>query len=555
MQQETAKQRGLKELRMQCERDVATALSRIKSASDAYIRHPRAESLAIFRQQVCNLSTLAAGMGLADVSALAVALDIKLGELERTCDSPEAGPLGTVNGLLASLDQTVRCKWDREPGDKAEAGGDDQVNPKNDNILVVGGQYEAALNLAGQIAGFGHHCRSAQSIQDVGRLMSECPPAVLIADSSFAGSYMAELRALLDNDDGNSQEKPPLIVTGQDDLPSRLQAAQAGAAAYFADPLDVASLVDKIESLLSGPMAEPYRILIVDDDPTLSKIYGLVFEERGWVSYVLSEPMRILKPLHDFSPDVVLMDLYMPGVTGVELAAVIRQFETYAAIPVVFLSMEDDVAKQVRAVSRGGDDFLSKTMRPDHLVAAVESHARRHRVLRSLLSRDGLTGLLNHSHLRVRVEAEVRRAQRMGGKLAMAMLDLDRFKSVNDTYGHLVGDKVLKALSKFLRQRLRATDVVGRFGGEEFVVLLLDIDEPATAQRLMDDIRAGFAELEHEAGGERFNVSFSCGLATVPEFRDAHSLTAAADKALYAAKAAGRNRVMMAPPESTDDLS
>jgi diguanylate cyclase (GGDEF)-like protein len=114
-----------------------------------------------------------------------------------------------------------------------------------------------------------------------------------------------------------------------------------------------------------------------------------------------------------------------------------------------------------------------------------------------------------------------------------------------------VGDKVLKSVAHFLKQRLRASDIIGRYGGEEFAVILLDTEEPGDAGALMDTIRAAFAEIDHFDGNESFRVTFSCGVATFPEFATAHSITDAADKALYEAKRTGRNRVVLA---SADDL-
>ena len=545
----------VKKQRNKFERDLAGAMGRVRQSTEAFTQRPGEKNLRLLREDVEELSSLSSGAGLSDVSVLAVALDIKLTELDKgeaEPSNPSQADLASIVGLVSSLEQTTCCRGCQGQYLTKEIPAETEPSapPRGEEVFVVGKDKAATTMTARQIVSFGYPSHGFVSLQELSAALNDGlvagGPAAVVTDSAFVVEHQQALKHLLDDEAKKNLVRPVLVVAGEDELPARLAAANAGATAYFTQPLDVAALIDKLDSVLSGALTEPYRILIVDDDPTLSQIYGLIFQERGWVTYVLTDPMRILEPLTEFNPDLVLMDLYMPGVSGVELAAVIRQYEAYAAIPVVYLSMEEDVAKQVRAVSHGGDDFLSKTMRPDHLVAAVESHARRHRVLRSMLSRDGLTGLLNHSHLRVRIQAEVRRARRMGGRLTLAMLDLDHFKNVNDTYGHLVGDKVLKSLAKLLKQRLRTTDVIGRFGGEEFAVLLLDIDDPTMAARLMDAIRADFARLDHMSDGRRFRVTFSCGMASFPRFDDAQELIEAADKALYAAKDEGRNRVVVA---------
>ena len=160
--------------------------------------------------------------------------------------------------------------------------------------------------------------------------------------------------------------------------------------------------------------------------------------------------------------------------------------------------------------------------------------------------RDSLTGLINHTTFRGMLAQEVSRCKRQAGCLSLAMIDLDHFKKVNDTYGHSTGDSILKSLSRLLKQRLRNSDIIGRYGGEEFVVLLQDI-EGNQAFSVMDEIREHFAEVEHHSvqDGPIF-VTFSCGIATFPEFPNAKRLSDAADNAMYAAKAAGRNRIVIA---------
>jgi diguanylate cyclase (GGDEF)-like protein len=166
--------------------------------------------------------------------------------------------------------------------------------------------------------------------------------------------------------------------------------------------------------------------------------------------------------------------------------------------------------------------------------------------LRSYMLRDSLTGLFNHTTFRGMLANEVNRGHRQNSKLSLAMLDLDNFKIINDTYGHAVGDSILKSLSRMLRQRLRNTDIIGRYGGEEFVALLLDC-ESTEAYKVFEEIRRNFAEVEHHPTSEgAVYVTFSCGIATFPEFGTAKQLSDAADNAMYSAKKAGRNRIVIA---------
>ena len=160
--------------------------------------------------------------------------------------------------------------------------------------------------------------------------------------------------------------------------------------------------------------------------------------------------------------------------------------------------------------------------------------------------RDSLTNLLNHTAFRNVLTHEVSRSKRQNTVMSLAMLDIDHFKRVNDTYGHAAGDSAIKVLSRLLKQRLRNSDIVGRYGGDEFVALLLGC-RADQALKIMDEIRVHFSGVEfypNEAGS--LNLTFSCGISTFPEFQSAESLSDAADQALYNAKAGQRNRVVVA---------
>ncbi len=259
----------------------------------------------------------------------------------------------------------------------------------------------------------------------------------------------------------------------------------------------------------------------------------------------VNNPLEVMGSLADFNPDLILMDMYMPGCNGIELAKVIRQIDSYVSIPIVYLSSETDVDKQLAAMRTGGDDFLTKPIQPEHLVSYVSSRAERMRIIRSFMDRDSLTGLLNHTRTKESLGICLERARRLGSPLVFAMLDIDKFKSVNDTYGHPVGDRVILSLSRLLRQRLRKTDIIGRYGGEEFAVILPDTDI-RSAKKMLDEIRESFSLIKNQAAKSEFFVTFSCGMAVYPEHEDPASICSAADRALYDAKHGGRNRVVTA---------
>ncbi len=420
-----------------------------------------------------------------------------------------------------------------------------QTTEENRLIFVVDDDINSARSLAHQIECFGYTPVIFTELSGLKEVASRTLPSAIIMDIVFPEDDLAGTKILKNIQSAVEKPIPVIFMSGRTDMIARLEAVRAGGDVYFKKPVNVSELVDRLDRMTLFKKPEPYRILIVDDDVSLSKQYEHILKQAGMLSEIVNAPIRVMQPLQEFRPDLILMDIYMPDCNGMELAKVIRQEETSVSIPIVFLSVETNLSKQLHAMRQGGDDFLMKPVKPEHLVSVVEMRAERARVLRSLMKHDGLTGLYNHTTTSELLDLEVERAKRNKGNLAFAMIDLDNFKKVNDSYGHPAGDSVLKSMSRLLKKRLRKTDTIGRYGGEEFSTILLDT-ERENAFKVLDEIRASFAQLIHHAGNVEFKVTFSSGIAMFPHFTDTAALTEAADKALYEAKKSGRNRVLVA---------
>ncbi len=232
----------------------------------------------------------------------------------------------------------------------------------------------------------------------------------------------------------------------------------------------------------------------------------------------------------------------MPQCSGLDVAKIIRQKDELLGVPIVFLSTESDPLQHLSAMELGGDDFLQKPISDDLLLSAVRTRALRFRQLRSHMLSDGLTGLLNHVAIKTHLESEISRAHRQKEKLSFAMLDIDHFKRVNDNYGHPVGDRVIKSVARMLKKRLRKTDFIGRYGGEEFAIILPDTDIE-TAIKVLDDVRQNFSQITQQNNDDQFYCTLSAGVTQLSSKDNMDSLLNTADEALYQAKNTGRNKV------------
>jgi diguanylate cyclase (GGDEF)-like protein/PAS domain S-box-containing protein len=412
-------------------------------------------------------------------------------------------------------------------------------------IYMVEDDPTQATELAEQIGYYGYTIRHFDTPHDLGDAIQQDAPTAILMDISFPESstlgfeVISALRA-------RCPDLPPVIfLTINDRLPHRLQAVRVGGEAYFTKPVDVGALIALLDRLIFQDIYPAPRVLIIEDSRVQANYIALQLNRVGISTEVTSDPMEVIERMISFNPDLLLLDMYLPGCTGMELARVIRQMEQFVSVPIVFLSAETNKDKQLVAMGHGGDDFLTKPIEANHLITAVTTRIKRYQKLRALMNHDGLTGLLNHSTTNERLVQEVESARRRDQPLTLAMIDLDHFKTVNDTYGHATGDRVLRSLANMLKQRLRISDTIGRIGGEEFAIIMPNTGENAAAQ-VMRELVDGFARIRHYTGDGEVFVTFSCGIAAFPAFNNHTELGQAADRALYAAKAAGRNQVICA---------
>jgi diguanylate cyclase (GGDEF)-like protein len=338
---------------------------------------------------------------------------------------------------------------------------------------------------------------------------------------------------------------PKILIASDASFSFRLAACRADVSAILNRPLNINELADWLEHFATERAVQTASILIVDDDILSAEFHASVLRSAGMQVRAVTDPLDALKAMEATLPDLVLMDVQMPGVDGIELSRVIRQSRQYLAVPIVFLSAERDTSRQIEARKFGGDVFIRKPIDPSQLVSLVRLRVDRSRTLRSMIERDSLTGLYNHGRFNDRLAQEMERCRRTGAELSLAMIDIDHFKQVNDSYGHPVGDRVIRSLATLLTGGLRKIDVVGRYGGEEFAVMLLDTP-PHAARTVIDLLRERFSGIPFEASGRSFGATFSAGIAGIAKYESAQKITAAADAALYAAKHGGRNQVELA---------
>src|SRR5450756_1179871 len=307
------------------------------------------------------------------------------------------------------------------------------------------------------------------------------------------------------------------------------------------------------------------RILVVDDHEDNIELLRARFEARGYEVQGASDGQAALDAVPIFCPDLILLDVMMPKMNGMEVVRrlkIKRENKEIPFIPVIMQTALDSTENKVEGLDAGAEDYVTKPINFAELEARVNSHLRIKKLQSDLAARelelselndkltrisltDGLTEIDNRRCLEDRLHEMWQHSMRLHEPIALIMCDIDKFKSVNDNYGHQAGDSVLKEFAQLLKADAREIDRVGRYGGEEFLLILPGtvLDAAVTfAERLREKVeRHTFSY----AGGT-LRRTMSCGVAAAPHPRvkDQEALLRAADDALYVAKETGRNRVV-----------
>lgn len=295
---------------------------------------------------------------------------------------------------------------------------------------------------------------------------------------------------------------------------------------------------------------EKGTILIVDDDPMNINILSGILEDKHEILFATNgkDALRIAQ---EESPDLIILDIVMPEMDGYEVCIRLKANPAVSDIPVIFITGLSDVADEAKGLEVGAVDYIIKPISPPIVLMRVSNHMKLTRALSklsALSSTDGLTSLANRRHLDDRLKKECSGIRRPISPLSMILLDIDFFKSYNDTYGHLAGDDCLKTISHILSRTVqRSPDLVARYGGEEFCCLLPSSDYD-NAMLIADKIRNNILAREIENKGSEISEFLTASFGVVTIMPDGsitpEKLIEMADENLYSAKAKGRNAVV-----------
>ena len=340
-------------------------------------------------------------------------------------------------------------------------------------------------------------------------------------------------------------EIPIAFASAEHGIESLVAAIEAGGTRFFEKPMSAETFASLAQQLVTMSDATEGRVLIVDDDPEVTEHYTIHLRNAGITVDSLGSAEGIIEKLAQLNPDVLVLDIDLPGLSGLDVCRALRMSERFEALPILIVTALKDDRTRLLAFRAGASDVVTKPAIPEELLARVGVQLKSVRLQRDRADKDALSGLLLRRPFVEAFGRTLAAATREGTPLSMVLLDIDRFKTINDTYGHLAGDQVIARLGDLLRRRFRLEDLRSRWGGDEFM-LVFPGQNIAFAERAAQRLLGEFSELRFLAdNGEFFSATFTAGVAAYPQ--DGSTIAALvhrADERLYVGKQRGCSQVL-----------
>jgi diguanylate cyclase (GGDEF)-like protein len=411
-------------------------------------------------------------------------------------------------------------------------------------LLIAVPDQELAGKLAVEAVSRGMCVETVAALDAATTAVAAAVPDVVLLDLSFPEGPERGLKLLAELS-ARTPAVPALVLTAHDRFTDRVEVARYGGRGFLSRSLAPGQILEAVAELLQRVRALDTRVMAVDDDRSTLLALRALLEPRGIALTTLDDPLRFWEVFAESSPDLLVLDVEMPHLDGIELCRVVRNDAVRAAVPVIFLTVHTDSDTVHRVFAAGADDFVSKPIVGPELISRIFNRLERSRLHRSAAEIDPLTGVANRRKSAAGLEQLLRLAERHGQPLCLGVMTLDRFHEINTQYGHAAADEVLRYVGQLLKRTFTSEDIVGRWGGGEFVVGMSGLSRYDGVQRLAEVLEALRPQKFSSRAGTEFGMSFSAGVAEYAEDgADLQTLYRAAEETARQATVAGGDRVL-----------
>ncbi|MEI2579304.1 response regulator [Scytonema sp. PRP1] len=363
---------------------------------------------------------------------------------------------------------------------------------------------------------WGFQVEVAQNLTAASEAIASNPPDVILLDLMFAEpaesglAFLAQLR-------NQYPAIPVIVLTGRNSLTDRLEVARLGGHAFVHKSVPSSEILRAVTQVLNHTQTVQAKVMVVDDDPIVLVSLSALLEPWGLDVITLAEPQKFWQVLETSLPDLLILDVKLPDFNGVELCQIVRNDPQWSQLPVLFLSACNDVETVHQVFTAGADDYIQKPIVEPELIARVLNRLERTKIHRDLAEIDQLTGLTNRRKSIQQLTNLLYLAERHRQPFCFMLLDLNNFKQVNEQYGYDSGDMVLSRFGKLLKQSLQGSDILSRWGSEEFVIGLYGVKQEQGIKLLIRFLNIWNQQGFTDANNQTFSVSCSAGVAEYPK--------------------------------------
>lgn len=415
---------------------------------------------------------------------------------------------------------------------------------KHHHLLIVDDDFALAESVATQAKLWGLVTHIACDLSQAKKAIARQRPDVILLDLCFPDTRENGLQ-LLEELGQVIPLIPTIVLTAQNSFAQRVKVARLGGVGFLQKPLPADRIIEAIIKIVQTNCLPTAKLMIVDDDPNLLEITRTYLEPWGFTLTLLKDPKLFWDTLELSSPDLLILDIEMPEITGIDLCQVIRNDPHWHDLPVLFLSGHTCAKVVSEGFQAGADDYIYKPIVDSELVSRILNRLERERQRRQLADIDSLTGIASRRKSIQDITRMLRLAERQGDHCCFITLDIDHFQHISEQYGHPMGNQVLRRLGELLRQTFRCEDVIARWEGEKFVLGLYSINREAGVNKMVNFFKIWSEEVFTASFERTFQVSLSAGVAEYPkDGQTLQSLYQAAQQALTQAKAKGDHQVV-----------
>ena len=485
--------------------------------------------------RIQEISEFSKNFALFQLNESAFSLEVYLSSFIGSDVTPSPAQLDAISGLLRTLKTAASGVPATDQAAETPTGGV--------TVFMLGDKGGVIAALADALRSLDCDVRFFAEADELTAQLQVQPPRLIVADTATLPDLpplTAELTRLRSH---MSINIPLFFVSSSSALQLRVDAIRAGGDGYFVAPLETAEVASQICDMASPDQPAAFRVLLVEDDPTQADFAAKILRNGGIEVLQVTEPVRVIDKLREFQPDLILMDIYMPEVNGIELTTIIRDHKEFVTIPIVFLSGEQNAEKQLDALSVGGDDFVSKPIRPKHLLAIVETRIRRARQFLSATGQppkhDRVTGLFSRQHFLDRT-AKLIDDDKHPGPAGVILIRPGNLQTLQEQIGVGGLDHLLSEFGAVIGESIQDQDLAARIDEHNFGVLL----KRQTPQEIVELAEHLVNRISAHEFPNHVTTTASVGLCFIDDrLEDANGIISRAKAACNEAEAQGGNRV------------